>query len=265
MVLDPIFEGKKLKAGDWLFPDLFKGVEPIYVVKKIIALSPPLAYTSCFMNEIKVEFDCCAKCVRNLDDSKVIYEDRFLGNIVMSSEDYHKLRLMRMVCLLQFNHESPYQRPWTLVKFLRELAVDEEFPMLSFECSSSDSERRKNRPHRVSREGIGWERGNEIPYPPNRLDEPSSPESAHSTEDRYPPLEEALDIVGSLLGMREIYEVIERRSPWLLTRMHRFLLSQDEEANFRNAPYHDVSLKYLEDGEDVSAFFLTLSPADFNL
>ncbi|VDN38051.1 unnamed protein product [Cylicostephanus goldi] len=60
MVLDTVFKGTEIRPGDWfyasvkLFPDLFRGVEPIYMVKKIVDLSAPLAFTECFMNEIKV-------------------------------------------------------------------------------------------------------------------------------------------------------------------------------------------------------------------
>ncbi|EYC25593.1 hypothetical protein Y032_0011g1291 [Ancylostoma ceylanicum] len=100
-MLDIVFEGSELKEGDWfyasirLFPELFRDVEPIYVVKKVIDLADPLAYADCFMNEIQLEIECKGKHVGSDENGRIIFEHPAIGNIVMTPEEYNVVRSRR--------------------------------------------------------------------------------------------------------------------------------------------------------------------------
>ncbi|RCN47620.1 hypothetical protein ANCCAN_06286, partial [Ancylostoma caninum] len=78
-----------------LFPELFRDVEPIYVVKKIIDLADPLAYTDSFMAEIQLEIECKGKHIGNDNDGRIIIEHPALGNIVMTSDEYSTISSRR--------------------------------------------------------------------------------------------------------------------------------------------------------------------------
>ncbi|EYC25595.1 hypothetical protein Y032_0011g1291 [Ancylostoma ceylanicum] len=101
IMLDIVFEGSELKEGDWfyasirLFPELFRDVEPIYVVKKVIDLADPLAYADCFMNEIQLEIECKGKHVGSDENGRIIFEHPAIGNIVMTPEEYNVVRSRR--------------------------------------------------------------------------------------------------------------------------------------------------------------------------
>ncbi|EYC25600.1 hypothetical protein Y032_0011g1294 [Ancylostoma ceylanicum] len=130
-----------------------------------------------------------------------------------------------MVCHVQFNHDNPYHKPWSLVNLVRELQEHEELP----NRAEPDS--------RVGSHGHHGQRGYETDderftgrdhlNANHRHGKPSS-DPSHNRRHHCPQLEEALDIIGRLLDSYEISRAIDRRSPWLLPRMRRLVSSCGE-------------------------------------
>ncbi|KAK6730238.1 hypothetical protein RB195_006976 [Necator americanus] len=259
-VINISFKGYELKEGDWfyarvhLFQDLFEGVEPIFIVKKVIEMSDPLAYTNCFLNDIQIEIECKGKLLKE-SDGNIIFEHTNIGNIVMTPEDYYSVRFQRMVCLLEFNHANPYHRPWKLVKLLRQLENYEEFPMLSPECKINDSERYRQRLDREAQQG-GRENANGQGIRDDRSEydcrfNGSSSIPPFDFNHRCPHLEEALDIIDNLLDSREITQAIESRSPWLIRRMNRLLSFHEGGYQSRSSYYSRNSSEFVQDEESA--------------
>ncbi|RCN47619.1 hypothetical protein ANCCAN_06285 [Ancylostoma caninum] len=122
-----------------------------------------------------------------------------------------------MMCRVQFNHDDPYHKPWNLVKLVRELSEYEELPNRDEPVAQGGSH--------DHRRGYGTDdervTGRDSLNANHRYGTPSDP--THNRGHRCPPLDEALDIIGSLLESCEISRAIDRRSPWLLPRMRRFV------------------------------------------
>ncbi|KAL6732011.1 hypothetical protein Aduo_002818 [Ancylostoma duodenale] len=130
-----------------------------------------------------------------------------------------------MVCHVQFNHENPYHKPWTLVKLVRELSEYEELPSRAEPdgLGGRDSQRGR-RGHGTDDERVA---GRDSLNVNHRQGTPSDP--TPNRRHRCPPLDEALDIIGSLLASCEISRAIDRRSPWLLTRMRRLVALHEDD------------------------------------